>query len=52
MESEILERQLQDYFQAEVQEVEPSPEWWNKIVNQVESKSAVHAGLSLYRKHV
>jgi len=32
MERERLEKQLQYYFQAEVQKVEPSPEWWNKII--------------------
>ncbi|MDD5037765.1 MAG: DUF4179 domain-containing protein [Dehalococcoidales bacterium] len=38
MERERLEKQLQDYFQAEVQKVEPSPEWWNKAVSRVEEQ--------------
>lgn len=35
MDSEILEHKLQDYFLTEVQEVEPSREWWDKAVSRL-----------------
>ena len=38
MEKVRLEKQLQDYFHAEVQKVEPSPEWWNKAIARVEEQ--------------
>lgn len=33
MNDEKLEKQLRGYFQSEVEKVEPSPEWWQKVVS-------------------
>jgi hypothetical protein len=38
MEKAMLEKQLQDYFRAEVQAVEPPVEWWQKTLARVEEQ--------------